>query len=196
MTETEQKATLQHYLQRAREAVVWKLDGLSEYQIRHPLTPTGTNLLGLVKHLVGVEAGYLGFVFDRPFAEPIDWIGADVEDNADMWATAEQSREYVVGMYQRVCEHSDATIETLGLDAVGYVEWWPEDRNRPTLHRVLTHLIAETHRHAGHADIVRELTDSAAGMHPLADNMAPGDQAWWENYRNHLERVAQEAGQS
>ncbi|MFC7959974.1 mycothiol transferase [Rhodococcoides kroppenstedtii] len=80
------------YLQRGRDAVLWKLDGATEHDIRRPLTRTGTNLLGLVKHLAAVESGYLGLVFDRPFPEPISWAGADVEANADMWATPDQSR--------------------------------------------------------------------------------------------------------
>jgi hypothetical protein len=55
-------------------------------------------------------------------------------------------------------------------------------------------MIAETDRHAGHADIVRELIDGTVGLRQDNNNMAPGDQAWWESYRNRLERIAQEAG--
>jgi hypothetical protein len=110
MTGSDPKADLRRYLQAAREALVWKLDGLSEHDARRPMVPTGTNLLGLVKHVASVEAG------------------------------------------------------------------------------------AETHRHAGHADIVRELIDGAVGLREGNDNMAPGDQAWWERYRSRLERAAREAG--
>lgn len=194
MTETEPKADLHRYLQDARDAIVWKLDGLSEHDIRRPMTPTGTNLLGLVKHLTAVEVGYLGYVFDRPFDEPMDWIGPDAERGAGWWATAGQSRDYLVELYRRAWTHSDATIEGLGLDAVGRVVWWPEAHHQVTLHRILVHVIAETHRHAGHADIARELIDGAVGKHPDADDMVPADKAWWENHRDHLERVAQEAG--
>jgi hypothetical protein len=63
-----------------------------------------------------------------------------------------------------------------------------------TLHRILVHVIAETNRHGGHADIVRELIDGAVGLRDGNDNMAPGDQAWWANYRSRLELVAQQAG--
>jgi hypothetical protein len=90
--------------------------------------------------------------------------------------------------------HSDATIDTLPLDAIGHVAWWPDDRSEVTRHRVLVHMIAETHRHAGHADIVRELIDGAAGVRQDVSNLPPGDQAWWANHRDRLERVAQEAG--
>jgi hypothetical protein len=196
MTAAAGKADLRRYLQEAREAMLWKLDGLSEYDIRRPMTRTGTNLLGLVKHLTGVEVGYLGYVFGRPFAEQVDWVGPDVEPGADRWATAGQSRDYIVGIYRRSWAHSDATIEALSLDADGWVVWWPEEDNRPTLHRVLAHVIAETQRHAGHADIVRELIDGAVGKHPDADDMVTGDQAWWENFRTRLENVAQQAART
>ena len=63
-----------------------------------------------------------------------------------------------------------------------------------TLHRILVHMIAETDRHAGHADIVRELIDGVVGLRQDNDNMAPGDQAWWEDHRDRLERVARQAG--
>jgi hypothetical protein len=113
-----------------------------------------------------------------------------------MWATAEEPREEIVGLYHRAWAHSDATIDALALDAIGRVPWWPDDRSEVTLHRILVHMIAETHRHAGHADIVRELIDRAAGLREGSDNMPSGDPAWWENYRSRLERVAQAAGRS
>ncbi len=187
------KADLHRYLQAAREALLWKLDGLSEYDVRRPMVPTGTNLLGLVKHVAGVAVGYFGDTFGRPFDEPLPWLDDGAEPNADMWATADESREDIVGLYHRAWAHSDATIDMLALDAVGHVPWWPEDRGEVTLHRVLVHMIAETGRHAGQADIVRELIDGAAGLRDGHDNMASGDSAWWVSYRSRLERVAQEA---
>lgn len=196
MSGSDPKADLRHYLQSARDALLWKLDGLAEYDIRRPMVPTGTNLLGLVKHVASVEAGYFGATFGRPFPEPLPWADDDAEPNADMWATAEESRQQVVGLYHRVWAHSDATIETLGLDAIGHVPWWPPDRSEVTLHRILVHMIAETDRHAGHADIVRELIDGAAGLRADNDNLPPVDQAWWENYRRRLEQVAQQAASS
>jgi uncharacterized damage-inducible protein DinB len=194
MTGSDPKADLRRYLQAAREALVWKLEGLSEHDARRPMVPTGTNLLGLVKHVAGVEAGYFGETFDRPFPEPLPWMDEDAEPNADMWATAEESRDQILGLYRRVWAHSDATIHALSLDVVGKVPWWPRERREVTLHRILVHMIAETHRHAGHADIVRELIDGTVGLREGNDNMAPGDQAWWEDYRSRLERAARKAG--
>jgi hypothetical protein len=193
MTGSDPKADLRRYLQTGREALLWKLEGLSEYDIRRPMVPTGTNLLGLVKHVASVEAGYFGDTFSRPFDEPLPWLDEGAEPNADMWATAEESREQIVNLYQHVWAHSDATIDALALDAIGHVPWWPQDRSEVTLHEILVHMISETNRHAGHADIVRELIDGAAGLREGNDNMAPGDPAWWESYRSRLERAAQEA---
>ena len=182
------------YLQTAREALLWKLDGLSEYDARRPLTPTGTNLLGLVKHVAGVEAGYLGLTFGRPFPEPLPWLDESAEPDADMWATPDETREQVVGLYHRVEAHSAATTDSLPLDAVGHVPWWPPERREATLHRILVHVIAETHRHAGHADIVRELIDGAVGLRADNDNMPSGDQDWWHDHRARVQRAAEAAG--
>jgi Protein of unknown function (DUF664) len=167
---------------------------LSEYDIRRPLTPTGTNLLGIVKHVASVELEYFGGVFGRPSDEKLPWFEEGAEPNADMWATAGESREQIVGLYRRVWAHSDATIAALPLDAPGHVSWWTPERQDVTLHRILVHMIAETNRHAGHADIVRELIDGNVGHRADSDNMAPGDQAWWQDYRSRLESAAQEAG--
>jgi uncharacterized damage-inducible protein DinB len=194
MTRSDPKADLQHYLQVARDALLWKLDGLGEYDIRRPMTPTGTNLLGLVKHVAGVELGYFGDTFGRPAPERLPW--SEEEPNSDMWATADESREQIVELYRRAWAHADATIGALALDATGRVPWWPEDRSEVTLHQILVHVIAETNRHAGQADITRELIDGAAGLRADNDNLPPADRAWWEGYRSQLERVAREVGQA
>lgn len=186
------KADLQRYLQVAREALLWKLEGLSEYDIRRPMVSTGTNLLGLVKHVAGVEAEYLGEVFGRPFDGHLPSMPDGAEDNADMWATAEETREQVVAVYRRAWAHSDATIDRLDLEAAGEVPWWPPEHRQVTLHRILVHVIVETNRHAGHADIVRELIDGAAGVTANSPNLPPGDAAWWSAYRDRLEQVARE----
>jgi uncharacterized damage-inducible protein DinB len=188
------KETLHRYLRVGREALLWKLDGLSEYDMRRPLVATGTNLLGLVKHVASVEAGYFGEVFARPFPEPLPWYDDGAEPNADLWASADETSDQITGLYRRVWVHADATIDALALDAEGHVSWWQEGRRDATLHQILVHVVAETHRHAGHADIVRELIDGAVGWRDGNGNMAPGDGAWWEAYRTKLEAVAREAG--
>jgi len=196
MTASDPKADLSRYLQVARDALLWKLDGLSEYHVRRPLTPTGTNLLGLIKHVASVEAGYFGGCFGRPLEEPLPWFDDDAEPNADMWATVDESRDQIVGFYRRVWAHSDKTIEALSLDTIGRVPWWPPDRAEVTLHRILIHMIAETNRHGGHADIVRELIDGSVGLREDNDNMPPVDETWWASHRERLETVAREVERS
>ena len=195
MTESDPKADLHGSLRSAREAVLLKLEGLSEYDVRRPLVPTGTNLLGLVKHLATVEFGHFGAAFGRPFDERLPWVDDDnAEPNADMWATADESRDRVVDLYGRITAHSDTVIDALPLDAVGHVPWWPPEFSEVTLHRILVHTIAEAHRHAGHADIIRELIDGSAGLTAGGDLLPSDDAAWWDSYRGRLERAAREVG--
>ena len=194
MSGSDEKETLVHYLTEERDALLWKLDGLSEYDARRPLTPTGTNLLGLVKHVASVAAGYFGEVFNRPFDEPMPWFDEGAPVNADMWATADESREQIVELYRRVWTHADATIAALPLDAPGRVPWWSADHADVTLHRILVHMIAETARHAGQADIVRESIDGAVGVRPGSSNLPSQDKGWWESYREQLEDAARQAG--
>ncbi|MFD4030094.1 DinB family protein [Streptomyces sp. NPDC058637] len=195
MSAADPKTDLHFYLQSARDTLLWKLDGLGEYDVRRPMTPTATNLLGLVKHAAGTELGYLGEVFGRPSGEPQPWLDEDAEPNADMWATADETREHIVALYRRAWAHADATIDALSLDTRARVPWWPAGRNELTLHHAVVRVIADTHRHAGHADILRELMDGAVGMNRGNDNMPPGDQAWWAAYRDRLERTARGAGE-
>lgn len=187
---TDPKDDLRHYLHEARDALLWKLEGLSEYDVRRPLTRTGTNLLGLVKHLSLVELVYFGYVFGRQFPDPPAWLVLDAPPGTDLWATEDESREHVVDVYRRACAHSDATIEALALDEIGVAPWWPEERRRISLHRAMVHMIAETQRHAGHADIVRELVDGAIGYGAEQDYLPPVDQSWWDNRYDTIEAVA------
>jgi hypothetical protein len=191
MAESDQKADLHRYLQDAREALLWKLEGLSEYDARRPLVPTGTNLLGLVKHLAGIEMGYFGDTFGRPCPDQLPWDESD--PNSDMFAAPGESRAFIASLYRRAWAHADATIEVLPLDAAGHVPWWPAGQNEVTLHHVLVSVATETSRHAGHADIIRELIDGAAGLTAGSPDLAPGDQAWWQAYHDRVERAAREA---
>jgi hypothetical protein len=187
------KQTLHRYMKTARDALLWKLDGLSEYDIRRPLVPTGTNLLGLIKHVASVAIGYFGETFGRPIDEPLPWFDDDAEPNADMWATPEESRDDIIGLWNRAWAHADATIEALPLDAPGRVAWWPDERADVTLHVVLVHMLAETNRHAGHADLVRELIDGNAGLRKDVTNMPEETGDWWKDYRERVEQAARAA---
>ena len=182
------KGDLRVYLRGARETLVWKLDGLGEYDIRRPLTPTGTNLLGLVKHNAGMEVLYFGEVFGRTPAVSLPWLSGDAEPNADMWARPEETRERIVELYRSTWEFADATIDELPLDALGRVWWWED--GSVTLHRVLVHVTAETQRHAGHADIIRESIDGSAGFLSGYDSLRISDPASWMAFHDRIEEAA------
>jgi hypothetical protein len=185
------KEYLHDALRSIREATVWKLDGLSEYDIRRPLAPTGTNLLGLVKHQAYSGARYFGEVFDRPFPDTVPrWDDAAAWKD-EHWATERESRELIIGLYQRVWEHSDATINALAIDAPGHVPWWPHPDVK--LFNVMVHILNETNRHAGHADILREQLDGRTGT--AAEFDKPIDTAAREAYCSKIEQAAKEATQ-
>lgn len=188
----EPKDVLLRYLERAREAMLWKLDGLSEYDVRRPMTPTGTNLLGLVKHLASVELGYLGEVMGRPSDIPLPWYDDEENQppNADMFATADESREQIIELYRSAGRHSAATLAALDLDAPGRVPWWGE-RGDVTLQQVLVHLIAEIHRHLGQADIIREYLDGSAGLRADVSNLPDLDAEGWAEQHRRLQAIAE-----
>lgn len=174
MTSPDPKATLIEVLQQARDAMVWKLDGLDDYDVRRPLTPTGTNLLGLVKHLASVELGYFGETFGRPSGIDLPWYAEGADPNDDLWATPEETRDDIVGLYHAAWAHAAETFASHDLESEGRVPHWPAERESVTLHQILVHVTAETHRHAGHADIVRELIDGRAGRRPGDPNLDDG----------------------
>lgn len=175
---TDLKQELLSKLHASRALMLDRLDGLDEYDRRRPMTPTGTNLLGLVKHLAGVEYVYFGESFDRPPPEKLAWVAdGSIWDGADMWATPDESSEYIVGLYRRACAHGDATVAELPLDAPGSVPHWPDERRDTTLGVLLIRMVDETAHHAGHADIVRELIDGKGGS-----DQDMLDESGWHEY--------------
>jgi hypothetical protein len=179
---TDLKEELHRKLRAARAALLSRLEGLSEYDLRRPMTPTGTNLLGLVKHLAGVEYEYLGASLGRPAPETMSWIeDGSIWEGADMWAAPDESSEYLISLYRRACAQADLALTDLDLDSPASVAHWPPDRRDTTLGVLLIRLVAETAQHAGHADIIRELIDGKAGP----DHDEVGEAAW----RDYLARV-------
>jgi hypothetical protein len=169
---------------------VWKLDGLSEYDIRRPMVPTGTNLLGLIKHVTAGEFVSFGITFGRPSPDELPW--SEDDPMSDMFAFPDESRADVVGLYKKAWAHSDATFDALPLDALGHVPHWPAATNEVTLHQVMVHMLADTQRHAGHADIIRELIDGSAGL--SEDNLnLPGGAISWEGHRKRVDDAARQA---
>jgi hypothetical protein len=182
-------ADLHRYLQEARDGVLSSLEGLPEYDVRRPMTPTGTNLLGLVKHLAGIEFAYLGDSVGRPTPVTLPWVEDEsIWDGADMWAKADESNDYLVSLYQAAWMHSDESIAQLGLEAPAEVAWWPEERRTTTLGSLLVRVVAETAHHAGHTDIIREMIDGHAG----SDHDEAGDADYWARYVAVVQQAADE----
>ncbi|WP_217146925.1 DinB family protein, partial [Streptomyces sp. AC627_RSS907] len=143
-----EKESLRASLDRHRDAVLWKLDGLDDEALRRPMTPSGTTLLGLVKHLATVEYGWFCTAFGRE-TEPF-WFDPSTED---MSVGPNEATADIVEFYGRARAAADTVIEELRLDALG-TSW---NGNTVSMRWVLIHMIEDTVRHAGHMDIVREL---------------------------------------
>ena len=184
------KQCLWRYLDIAHDAVLWKLEGLSDYEVRRPLTPTGTNLLGIVKHLAFVELGYFGDVFGRPH-------GIDLADdggvNSDMYAAADETRADVLELFAAARRTAQGTFDALDLADEGNVPWWG-DINPVTLHWIAVHMVTEFNRHLGQMDILRESLDGAVGHRADVDNMAPLSDTDWQAYVAKLEEIASATG--
>ena len=179
------RARLHEDLRDVRGSILSSLDGLTEYEIRRPMTRTGTNLLGLIKHVTLSEAVYLGDVLGRPFPEPHPRFEDPGFRNRDwLWVSEQESRADVVATYGRACLHADETIETLPMTAGGHVPWWPRPDVR--LFDVLVHVLTETNRHSGHADILREALEDSADH-----RNGTGDIDDWAAHVARIDRAAQ-----
>jgi hypothetical protein len=184
------KAYLHDDLRWVRQSLLGKAEGLSEYDARRPLTRTGTNVLGLIKHLTLSEARYLGDIVGRPYPEELPrFDDPDFANRDSLWVTERESRADVIDGYQRACRHADATIEALPIDAPGHVPWWPLPE--VTLFNVMVHVLTETSRHAGHADILREQLDSALVVGKATTSDDDDD---WAAHRSRIEAAARAAG--
>ncbi|MGC1207171.1 MAG: DinB family protein [Ornithinimicrobium sp.] len=185
------KMMLRHYLQEVREALLWKCDGLSERDLRLPRTPTGTNLLGIVKHCLNVEVGYFGPTFGRPWPTPEEVVSEEnyeTDPQADWFATRNETAQGLVDLYRRVWAFADQTINSLPLDAPGRVPWWHEGHQDVTLQWIIAHVTGDIAQHAGHADILREQIDGTVGWRSDGDNVPEVD---WSAYTAKLTTLAQ-----
>ena len=149
---------LSAFLDRYRETTLWKLDGLSTEQASRRLVPSATTLLGVVKHLAYVEMGWFrgNFAGEDP---PYPWPESETDPDPDFRIEPDDTVESVSALYQEQIARSRAIVAAASLDDVS------KDKDRPrSLRWIMMHMIEETARHAGHADILRELTDGAIGQ--------------------------------
>jgi uncharacterized damage-inducible protein DinB len=153
-----EKESLKVALDRHRDAILWKLEGVGDQDLRRPLVPSGTSLLGLVKHLAAVEYGWFCDTFGRP-TEPLPFD--DDDPDADLRIAPEETPADVLAFYDRARATADRATDAIALEETG-MAWFGEP---VTMRWVLIHMVEETARHAGHVDILRELIDGMTGDH-------------------------------
>jgi uncharacterized damage-inducible protein DinB len=158
----DEKTSLRVALDRHRDVVLWKIEGLDDEQLRRPMTPSGTSLLGVVKHLAAVEYGWFCSTFGREM-EPMPFD--EEEPEADLRIAANETTADVVDFYNRARRAADQAIDEVGIENLG-TAWFGD---QVSMRWVLIHMVEETARHAGHMDILRELIDGATGDHNRPD---------------------------
>ena len=141
---------LDHY----RQTMLDICDGLTDEQLKRPMVPSGTSLLGMVKHLAWVERGWFTeTVAGREVDFPFDF---DADPDADLRPEEDETKEGIFALYRQACDESRAIVAEVSLDDLVKGTKRSRDYN---VRWVLTHMIEETARHAGHADILREMID-------------------------------------
>lgn len=187
---TDQKAIWQRYYKERRDALLSKVEDLSEYEARRPRTPTGTSLIGIIKHVLNTEAVYLGATFERPFPQADELVrdeAYEADPQADWYATADETTAGIIDLYRRVIAHCEQTVEQLALDTVGHVRHW--GGKEVTLHWILVHNFNDLAQHNGQADILREEVDGSTGWRQPGDNVPEGYD--WPAYVTKLNALAE-----
>lgn len=149
-----ERDVLLYYLNKNRDAVVRTSEGLTDELQRTPGVPSGTSLLGLIQHLTGVEMHW----FERVF------LGEERDIDDSMEVPVDATRDEVVAAYREACARSDAIVRAYpDLSTMAKIANPGEDQ-KDSLRRIVAHMIEETARHAGHADILRERIDGATDL--------------------------------
>ncbi|ORI31020.1 DinB family protein [Rhodococcus erythropolis] len=148
-TGNSEAATLRAFLDYLRDSIAAKVEGAPEPQVRTTLVPSGTTLLGLANHLTFVERSMF-------LAENVtDW-------KATFQPSSEDSVDGVVSRYLETVERANAVLDGC-TDLAAPIPRPGAKRPAPSVRWALVHMIEETGRHAGHADILRELIDGSTG---------------------------------
>jgi Protein of unknown function (DUF664) len=180
----DEKGLLRTHLRLIQQSLLWKLEGLSDADLRRPMTRTGTNLIGIVKHLTGVTYGCLCSAFGRE-RETFPWeFDEELFYGLDMWATPDEPPAEIIDAYRRACDAAAQTIDELELDTTGK----HHSGVTVSLRWMILNVLQDTTRHAGHADVVRELIDGRVGMR-AGDPMVSEDD---EHLRMYLARMTGE----
>ncbi|MEU1733441.1 DinB family protein [Streptosporangium sp. NPDC020145] len=151
----DEKTTLHAFLRYLRESVIAKSAGVDDEQAARELLPSGKSLLALLKHLTVMELGWVSWAY----------AGVDLPSElCDQEVRPGETAEEVIAAYRAAAARSDAVIDgCASLDAPGVRTLRPTAPATPTMRWVLAHLIEDTARHTGHADVLREQIDGLAG---------------------------------
>lgn len=146
-----------------RRMVVWKLDGLSREDAMKPMVPSGTSLLGVVKHLAYVERWWFQAVLGQ---RDVEFPWSEDDPDAD-WRIADgESVQDIIDLFDAECAISREILDGLeSLDAE-----FPVGSQTRIARNILLHMVEEVARHVGHMDIIRELTDGTTGYRPDEDD--------------------------
>jgi uncharacterized damage-inducible protein DinB len=154
--------TLNAFLDYHRATLLNKVEGVSDEDLRRPLVPSGTTLLGLVKHLAHVERWWFSDVFA---GREVHYPWSDADPDADLRVEPEESTDLVLDLFRTEIEASRAIVA--GASSLDDLSARALPRGgevvRYSLRWILVHMIEETARHNGHADILREQIDGATG---------------------------------
>lgn len=152
-----EKESLHAALERHRDAIMWKIDGLDDEQLRRRVLPSGLSPIGLLKHLGAVEYGWFCATFGRPH-EPLPF---DDDPDADLTVADDESCADIVAFYERARTAANDAVDDIDLDATG-TAWFGDE---VSMRWVMIHMLEELARHAGHMDVMRELIDGRTGDH-------------------------------
>jgi len=150
-----ERAMLTAFLDYHRATLLWKVDGVGDADLRRPLTPSGMSLLGMVKHLAYVEQWWFLMVFAGQDL-PVPWTDADPD--ADWRVEDNETTAAILDFYRATVERARAVAAAADLDALAR-----RPGREQTLRWIMMHMIEETARHNGHADLMREAIDGATG---------------------------------
>ncbi|MGP5015737.1 DinB family protein, partial [Glutamicibacter ardleyensis] len=183
------------YLNEARSTVLWKCEALSEELARRPMTPTGTHMLGIVHHLAVTEYGYFGECLGLlPNDDHVLELLQSEDSQIDFLPPADYSVQDVLELYRKSVAFAEAALDNLELASPAVIPWWSIHRHS-TVEHLIVHMIAETSRHAGQLDIVRELLDGQVGLREQALNLPSYSSAQWQEQYSHLQQLSQEVVQ-
>ena len=143
------------FLDYLRATMLWKLEGLSEEEATRRDEPSGLSLLGMVKHLAYVERSW----FQRVFAgKEVDFPWTEADPDADWRVEPGETIASVVAFYEAECAVARGIVAGRGWDELA-----ADPGRQKSLGWILTHMVEETARHCGHADLLREAIDGATG---------------------------------